>query len=102
MGYRERPVDCKEFEKLLRMLGFELDRQKGTSHAQWEHPCFKGKRRLVSVSRHHSPFARSLLKDMRNQMGLSKKEFFRCLEDESYARKLAQANAPTVVPSGSR
>lgn len=89
MGFRERPVDWRELERVLTILGFLLERQNGTAHAQWEHPCFKGERRLVTVSRHHSPFARSLLQSMRTQIGLSKKELFRCLDDEEYARRLA-------------
>ena len=96
MGFRERPVDWREFEQLLTTLGFRLDRQNGSAHAQWEHPCFKGERRLVTVSRHHSPFARTLLQAMRAQMGLSKKELFRCLDDEDYARRLA---GQTVTPN---
>lgn len=102
MGFRERPVDWREFEKLLKRLGFTLDRQNGTSHSQWEHPSFKGKRRLVTVSQHHSPFARKLLKDMRSQMGLSKKELFSCLNDDSYADKLAAQHSPSTVPSTNR
>lgn len=62
MGVRERPVDWRELERLLVVLGFRLECQSGTAHAQWEHPCFRGERRLVTVSRHHSPFTRNLLK----------------------------------------
>lgn len=111
MGVRERPVDWRELEQLLTILGFYLERQPGSAHAQWEHLCFKGERRLVTVSRHHSPFARSLLKAMRTQMGLSKKELFRCLDDESYARRLskvgwvgwvAAAPLPSPLPHGER
>lgn len=96
MGVRERPVDWRELECLLVTLGFRLERQSGTAHAQWEHPFFRGERRLVTVSRHHSPFTRNLLRLMRMQMGLSKAELFRALADEAFATRLARdpASAP--------
>lgn len=89
MGVRERPVEWRELERLLGQLGFRLERQQSTAHAQWEHACFRGERRLVTVSRHHSPFARKLLKLMHGQMGLSKAELFRALADEAFAARLA-------------
>ena len=89
MGIRERPVEWRELERLLGQLGFRLDRQQSTAHAQWEHACFRGERRVVTVSRHHSPFTRNLLKLMRGQMGLSKAELFRALTDEAFAARLA-------------
>ncbi|MEA3642834.1 MAG: type II toxin-antitoxin system HicA family toxin [Lamprobacter sp.] len=89
MGVRERPVEWRELEQLLMRLGFALERQPGTAHAQWEHPCFRGERRLVTVSRHHSPFARGLLRLMRCQMGLTKAELFRALRDDAFAARLA-------------
>jgi len=101
MGFRERPVKYREFEKLLKNLGFELKRQDGTSHRQWEHPRFKGERRLVTVSPHNEPFTRSLLKDMMRQMGMRKNEFFKCLENERHAKSVGAQHSPEVVqPAG--
>lgn len=88
MGVKERPVDYREFEKLLKELGFFIERQNGTSHTQWEHPNFRGKRRLVTVSRHNSPYVKSVLKSMREQAGLSKKELFNCLVNDKYLQKI--------------
>lgn len=98
---KERPVDWREFEGILRKLGFELKRQDGTAHRHWEHPCFRGQRRLVTVSQHHSPYARSLLKSMLKQAGLGKKEFMRCLEDKHFAKRLAQKHAAQIMHAGS-
>ncbi|MBK5970628.1 hypothetical protein Thiosp_01312 [Thiorhodovibrio litoralis] len=72
MGVRERPAEWRELERLLMRLGYQLERQPGTAHSQWERPCFRGERRLVTVSRHQAPFARRLLSLMLHQMGLMK------------------------------
>jgi len=96
MGVRERPVEWRELERLLGQLGFRLERQQSTAHAQWEHPCFRGERRVVTVSRHHSPFTRKLLRLIRGQMGLSKEELFRALADEAFAVRLADEGKPEL------
>ena len=77
---------------LLRTLGFVVDRQGSSSHTQWEHPCFKGCRRLVTVSAHNEPFVRKVLKSIQKQMGLSRHEFLRALNDKQYAKQLAVSN----------
>ncbi|WP_369413791.1 type II toxin-antitoxin system HicA family toxin [Halomonas alkalisoli] len=82
---------------MLKNLGFEQDRQAGTSHEQWEHPCFEGQRRLVTVSQHLEPFHRELLKNMRNQVGLSKRDLMKCLVDERYAKRMGERNAPPAA-----
>lgn len=97
MGFRERPVTAREFIKLLKNLGFELERQRSGAHEQWMHPRFEGKRRAVTVSQHNAPFHGKILKFMRNQAGLSKRELWKCLEDEKYARQLGANNAPVSV-----
>ncbi len=66
MGVRERPVEWRELERLPLRLGFVLERQQGTAHAQWEHPCFRGERRLVTdaatvTQSHHDRNARLAL-----------------------------------------
>lgn len=90
MGTRERPVSAREFEKLLKTLGFSMLPQDGTSHRQWEHPRFNGGYRHVTVSPHNEPFTKTLLKNMRNQAGLSKREFFKYLDDSKAAKAQAK------------
>jgi predicted RNA binding protein YcfA (HicA-like mRNA interferase family) len=81
MGSRYPLLDRKQFEAILKKLGFEIKRQKGTSHAQWE-GYTKGKRRIVTVDHLKSAtekYGLNLLKKMIDQTGLSKKEFYKHL-----------------------
>lgn len=73
---RERPVTDREFKAVLKKLGFEPRARKSTSHEQW----VKGTRR-VTVDAHHAPYHRMLLKLMLRQAGLSKRQFFRLLDE---------------------
>lgn len=70
----ERPVTHGEMEALLKRIGFRLVRSKG-SHDQWEGE-WGGKKRLVTLDKHHAPYHRRLLRDIRNQIGMSKAELF--------------------------
>lgn len=74
----ERPVEHREMEKLLKHLGFSCIRTTA-SHDHWEGE-YDGLRRLVTLVEHHSPYHRGLLRDIRNQIGLSKKELFKLLD----------------------
>lgn len=74
MGTKERPVGHKEMVALLKRLGFTPIRSTG-SHDRWE-GFHAGQRRMVTLDEHHSPYHRRLLADIRNQIGLSKAEFF--------------------------
>lgn len=61
---------------MLRSLGFEPKPRNGTSHEKWT-----GNGRLVVVDAHHSPYHRKLLKLMLDQAGISKRDFFRMLDE---------------------
>ncbi len=74
MGTRERPVGHKEMVALLKRLGFVQVRSNG-SHEHWE-GAYGGKRRLVTLDEHHSPYHRGLLRDIRNQIGISRSDFW--------------------------
>ena len=75
MGKGERPVKAREMKCVLRHLGFKPKPRTGTSHEKWTDGS-----RLVVVDSHHQPYHRGLLKQMLNQMGLSKKDFFALLD----------------------
>ncbi|WP_416221218.1 type II toxin-antitoxin system HicA family toxin [Salinicola sp. LHM] len=90
---RERPVTKREFVKILKKLGFSHVRT-NASHEHWEHRNFNGERRLVTVDGHHEPFARDLLKSMRSQAGLSRREFMKCLDDIRHCEKVRRKYDP--------
>lgn len=73
----ERPVKHSEMANLLRRLGFTCIRT-NASHEHWE-GSYAGQRRLVTLDKHHSPYHRGLLRDIRNQIGMSKEELFKQL-----------------------
>lgn len=75
MGKGERPVTDREMRRVLTHLGFTARPRTGTSHEKWTNGA-----RLVIVDAHHSPYHRRLLKQMLNQMGVSKDDFFRILD----------------------
>lgn len=77
MGTRERPVSYRDFVALLRRLGFTKIRSRG-SHEQWAGE-YAGQFRLCTVSPHHEPFHRELLRSMIKQLGMEKDEFFKQL-----------------------
>lgn len=68
------PLDCREFKRILKSLGFEPRPQKGTSHEQWvaENPF-----RKVTVDCPKAPFTGKLLDLMLRQAGVSKKDFYK-------------------------
>lgn len=81
MGKRYPLLDRQQVESILKKLGFEVKRQSGTSHAQWE-GYTKGQRRIVTVDHLKSAkekYGHGLLKKMIDQSGLTKKEFYRYL-----------------------
>lgn len=73
----ERPVKHSEMADLLRRLNFKCVRSSG-SHDQWEGE-YGGRRRMVTLDKHHSPYHRGLLRDIRHQIGMSKAELFALL-----------------------
>jgi predicted RNA binding protein YcfA (HicA-like mRNA interferase family) len=66
-------------EKVLKRAGFNLIRQKGTSHATWE-GVIKGTRRVVTVDhlggKKKEQYGRGLMASMIRQSGLTKQEFY--------------------------
>lgn len=77
MARGERPVEYREFTKVLVYLGFEPLPRTGTSHEKWRRPRDG---RVVIVDEPKAPFHRSLLRLMLHQADVSKKDFFRILE----------------------
>ncbi|GGA75504.1 hypothetical protein GCM10011521_12080 [Arenimonas soli] len=73
----ERPVTHREMVSLLKSLEFTKVRSNG-SHEMWE-GTYGGQRRVVTLDEHHAPYHRALLRDIRNQIGMSKKELFAAL-----------------------
>ncbi len=78
MGRRYFPLDRGQVETILKNLGFHKERQRGTSHSQWE-GYTKGQRRIVTVDHLKSKkekYGHRLLGKMIQQSGLSKEEFY--------------------------
>jgi predicted RNA binding protein YcfA (HicA-like mRNA interferase family) len=81
MGGHFPALDQGQVESILKALEFQIKRQGGTSHTQWE-GYTKGQRRIVTVDHLKSrkeKYGPYLLKKMIEQTGLSKKEFYRHL-----------------------
>lgn len=76
MGIRERPVQDREFKRVISHLGFEAQPRTGTSHEKWKH----ADGRMVIVDEHHSPYHRRLLAAMLHQACIGKREFFELLD----------------------
>jgi len=78
MGGQYPLLDRSQVEKILKKLDFVIDRQKGTSHAQWEGTT-KGLRRMVTVRHLKSKkekYGPKLINRMIKQSGLTKEEFY--------------------------
>ncbi len=81
MSGRFPPLDRVQVEAILNKAGFEFERQSG-SHAHWV-GFIKNQRRVVTVDHlkkgQKEKYGHPLLKSMIKQSGLSKKEFYACL-----------------------
>lgn len=77
MGRKYRPLTCKEVKRILRALGFEFCRQKG-SHEHWKAEV-DGKMRLVTVDCPKQPFTSPLLDSMVRQSGYPIKRWYQQL-----------------------
>jgi len=73
MDKRLLSLNSREVEGLLKKLGFEFHRQKG-SHQQFV-GNIGGKRRLVTVQANQSHFARKTMKSMILQSGLAEQDW---------------------------
>ncbi len=77
MSNRYPLLDRKQIEKVLKKLGFNPKKSRG-SHVQWE-GYIKKKRRIVTVDTFRSQkekYSKQLLQSMIRQSGLSKNEFY--------------------------
>lgn len=77
MGKGERPVEDRQFKRVIRHLGFAPLPRTGTSHEKWRHEDG----RMVVVDAPKAPYHRRLLKLMLEQVGISKKDFFKLLDE---------------------
>ena len=75
-------VSCADFKRVLKLLGFEQEARKATSHEQWSR-LVNGSKRKVTVDCPKAPFRSPLLDIMvKSQMGITKDEFFDALENK--------------------
>lgn len=74
------PLTCKQVKKILKNLGFELEKTKraGTSHEHWK-KVVAGKLYKVTVDCPKEPFTGDLIRSMSHQAGVSKKKFYAAL-----------------------
>ncbi|OOC10036.1 type II toxin-antitoxin system HicA family toxin [Thioalkalivibrio halophilus] len=90
-GANKRQVSHREFTRVLRHLGFEVNKKQGKgAHEKWVHPEFRGAKRVVLVSEHNQPFAKGILRAMIDQTGLKPQEFYRCLDDPKRAMEILE------------
>lgn len=68
------PLKYDEVIRGLKHLSFEMKPKTGTAHEQWI-AIINGKKRVVTVDKHVSPFARDLIKSMANQAGCNTRKF---------------------------
>jgi predicted RNA binding protein YcfA (HicA-like mRNA interferase family) len=66
-------------KQILKTLGFEEQKQKGTSHQHWK-KIDNGRLYKVTVDCPKAPFSHDLIKWMASQAGVSKKEFYDALK----------------------
>jgi predicted RNA binding protein YcfA (HicA-like mRNA interferase family) len=78
MGRKYFFLDRVQIEFILKKAGFQIKRQLGSSHAQWE-GYVNGQRRIVTVDHLKSKkekYGHTLLRKMIEQSGLSKNRFY--------------------------
>ena len=74
------PLTCKEVKRILTNLGFQPRPQQGTSHEHWVKDV-SGHRYKVTVDCPKAPFSQDLIRSMASQAGVSKKAFYKALDD---------------------
>lgn len=77
---RHHPLTCKEVKRILTNLGFQPRPQQGTSHEHWVKDV-GGRRYKVTVDCPKAPFSHDLIRSMASQAGVSKKDFYKALDD---------------------
>ena len=81
MGNPYPPLDREQVEYILKKVGFSPKRKGATDHTQWE-GYVREKRRIVTVKGLKSSkekYGHWLLSKMIGQSGLTKEEFYSCL-----------------------
>lgn len=87
---KHTPLTCKEVKKILKNLGFEPRKQKGTSHQHWVKTDEKNRFYKVTVDCPKSPFSQDLISSMACQAGASKKDFYKALYQKKSSVVTAQ------------
>lgn len=77
MSSQHPPIDCRDFKRILKKLGFEPGNQVG-SHQHWK-KVENGRLYKVTVDCPKSPFTGRLLDLMAAQAGVSKKRIYEVL-----------------------
>jgi hypothetical protein len=75
------PPTCKQVKTALKNMGFEPQKQDGTSHEPWK-KIVNGKLYKVTVDCPKAPFSKTLVKSMAAQAGVSKKVFLQYCFDK--------------------
>lgn len=76
-----RPLDCRTVERVIRSFGFsEAPNGTGTSHRQFE-GTYADKFRKVTLDCHHGEVKALDVKSIIGQMGVSKKDFWKAVEN---------------------
>lgn len=75
------PPNCKQVKTALKNMGFETQKQDGTSHQHWK-KVVNGKLYKVTVDCPKAPFSETLVKSMAAQAGVSKKVFLQYCFDK--------------------
>ena len=79
-GRWKRLLEAREVYTILKNLGFEARKQKGTSHEHWVPKDPKVPFRKVTVDEPKAPFGDFLVKSMARQAGVSVKAFYEALQ----------------------
>jgi predicted RNA binding protein YcfA (HicA-like mRNA interferase family) len=88
------PLRPSDVVSILKALGFVFKRQDGTAHAHWELlRCPRGQRRLVSVDMAYAEFDDFLMKNMIDQSGFSRDQFYGATK-----RSARKGNVPIYAP----
>lgn len=75
-----KPLPCKKVQAALHILGFtEAKAASGTSHQKWE-STRDGRRYVVTLDCHRGEVRALDVKSIIGQAGVSKKEFWRAIE----------------------
>ncbi len=80
MSSRFPPLTAAEVRRILRNLGFQMEKGRGGAHEQWRKLVPGQPARKVTLSPHHEPFKNRIVEYMVAQAGVTKAEFYAALE----------------------